>query len=61
MDSPTTVVVSKATAYFMPGGKSGESVHLRLDVAFDVERVGVGKLLNAETDGGYAVEGQRLA
>ncbi len=59
MEAPTMVVVSKATAYFMPGGKDWErSLEFGFGVPVHLQSVGVTQLHHAKTDGGNAVEGQ---
>ena len=56
IESPTTVVESKAMAYSSPGGKLLESSFKRgLGLAIDIERVGVGELLHADAHGHLAV------
>ncbi len=52
MESPITVVVSTAITPFMPGGKDFFEVGEDGAALFvDIEGVGVGELLNADTDG----------
>ena len=52
MESPTTVVVSKAITYLMPGGNDFESsMQGGLGSLVDFQRIGVGELLHADADG----------
>jgi hypothetical protein len=52
IESPTTVVESKAMAYSRPGGKLFESsFNAALALAVHIERVGVGKLRDADAHG----------
>src|SRR6187551_130119 len=49
IDSDTTLVVSKATVIFSPGGKRLEPFDLGVDVAVDLQRIGRRQLQHAET------------
>ncbi len=51
-ESPTTVVVSKAMTYLMPGGKDFDSSSSSAFAALSTcQRVGIGQLLHADADG----------